>query len=98
MKIIKYMFSMAAFCGILLFSSCFQQRIIVGTGPEGKGEVTEWNHYVIYGLAPVGVADVKEMAGDAENYEIWNRHTFVNGLIQAITFGIYTPTMTTVYK
>jgi hypothetical protein len=85
-------------CFVIFFSSCYQQRIIVGSGPQGKSEVTEWNHYLIFGLAPVNVADVKVMAGDAENYEIWNRHSFVNGLIQAVTFGIYTPTMTTVYK
>lgn len=98
MKGLKFTLSMAVLCSLLFFSSCFQQRIIVGTGPQGNTEVTEWNHYFIYGLAPAEVADVKVMAGDAENYEIWNRHSFVNGLIQAITFGIYTPTTTTVYK
>lgn len=98
MKIIKYLFSVAALCGILLFSSCYQQRIIVGTGPQGNQEETKWNHYFIFGLAPGELANVKEMAGDAENYEIWNRHSFVNGLIQGLTFGIYTPTTTTVYK
>jgi hypothetical protein len=53
---------------------------------------------VIYGLAPVGVSDSKQMAGGAENYTVHTRQSFVNGLVSAITFGIYTPTTTTVTK
>jgi hypothetical protein len=35
------------------------------------------------------------MAGEAENYTVQTRLTFVNGLVSAITFGIYTPTTVT---
>jgi hypothetical protein len=38
------------------------------------------------------------MAGDATDYEVTTRQTFVNGLVAAITFGIYTPSTTTVKK
>jgi hypothetical protein len=34
----------------------------------------------------------------AENYEVTTRQTFVNGLVSGLTFGIYTPTTTTVKK
>ncbi|MBX2843946.1 MAG: Bor family protein, partial [Flammeovirgaceae bacterium] len=70
----------------------------VGTGAQGVNKTTKWNHYVIGGLAPVGVSDSREMAGGAENYEVRTRQTFVNGLVSAITFGLYTPTTTTVTK
>lgn len=79
-------------------SSCYTNTIIVGNGAQGNQEVSAWNHYVVFGLAPVGVSDAKELAGGATDYTIKIQHSFVNGLVSGLTFGIYTPTMTTVTK
>ena len=38
------------------------------------------------------------MAGGATDYEVSVSHTFIDGLINAITFGFYTPTTTKVKK
>ncbi len=81
-----------------LLTSCYTYTSVVGDGAQGNKEVTKWNHYVVYGLAPVGVSDSKKMADGAENYEVTTRQTFVNGLVSGLTFGIYTPTTTTVKK
>ena len=86
------------FASTMLLSSCYSYTSVVGSGAQGNQEVTKWNHYVIYGLAPVGVSDSKAMADGATNYEVHTRQSFVNGLISIITFGIYTPTTTTVTK
>jgi PBP1b-binding outer membrane lipoprotein LpoB len=86
------------FAASMLLTSCYSYTSVVGNGAQGNNETTNWNHYVIYGLAPVGVSDSKQMAGGAENYTVHTRQSFVNGLISAITFGIYTPTITTVTK
>lgn len=86
------------FATSLLLSSCYSYTSVVGSGAQGNQQVTKWNHYVIGGLAPVGVSDSKAMADGAENYTVHTRMSFVNGLIGVITFGIYTPTMTTVTK
>jgi hypothetical protein len=43
-------------------------------------------------------ADPVKMAGDTEDYEVTIQHTFIDGLINAITFGLYTPTTTKVVK
>ena len=80
----------------ILLTSCYSYTSVVGKGAQGNTEVTKWNHYLIGGLAPVGVSDSKEMADGAENYTIFTRHSFVNGLVNALTFGLYTPTTTTV--
>ncbi|MFZ9003960.1 MAG: Bor family protein [Robiginitalea sp.] len=88
----------ALFSAMLLLSSCYSYTSVVGSGAQGNSQVTKWNHYVIAGLAPVGVSDSKAMADGAENYEVHTRQSFVNGLISVLTFGIYTPTMTTVTK
>jgi hypothetical protein len=81
-----------------MLTSCYTYTSVVGKGPQSNQKVTKWNHYLIGGLAPVGVSDSKQMAGDATDYSVTTQQTFVNGLISAITFGIYTPTTTTVEK
>jgi len=86
------------FASSMLLTSCFSYTSVVGEGANGNNETTKWNNYVIYGLAPVGVSDSKQMADGAENYTVHTRQSFVNGLIAAVTFGIYTPTTTTVTK
>lgn len=82
----------------MTLSSCYTYTMQVGDGAQTGIEVKKMNHYVIYGLAPVSVSDPAEMAGDAEDYDVTIKHTFIDGLINAITFGIYTPTTTIVTK
>ena len=95
-KIFK-IFGAALLCSCVL-TSCYTYTSVVGEGPKGTQEVTKWNNYVIYGLIPVGVSDSKAMSGGANDYSVTTKQTFVNGLIGGITFGIYTPTTTTVKK
>ena len=70
----------------------------VGNGAQTGATVKGKNHYFIYGLAQGGQTDAEELAGGAEDYTVTIQHSFVDGLINAITFGIYTPTTTTVQK
>ncbi|PSR08458.1 MAG: hypothetical protein C7M88_09810 [Candidatus Arcticimaribacter sp.] len=93
MKTIALVFATA-----MLLTSCYSYTSVVGNGAQGNTKVTKWNHYVIYGLAPVGVSSSKQMADGAENYTVHTRQSFLNGLISAITYGLYTPTTTTVTK
>lgn len=87
-----------AFAASVMLSSCYTYTSVVGKGAQGNQKVTKWNHYVIGGLVPVGVSDSKEMAGGATDYTVTTKESFLNGLIASITFGIYTPTVTTVTK
>ncbi|GGA78050.1 hypothetical protein GCM10008015_18430 [Flavobacterium palustre] len=87
-----------AFSAAIMLTSCYSYTSVVGNGGTGNQKTTKWNHYVIGGLAPVGVSDSKAMAGDAKDYTVHTRQSFVNGLISSITFGLYTPTTTTVTK
>lgn len=79
-------------------SSCYTYTWTVGDGPQTGMETKKMNHYLIYGLAPISISDVNEMAGDATDYEVTIQHTFIDGLINAITFGIYSPTTTFVKR
>ncbi len=79
-------------------SSCYTYTWTVGDGPQTGLETKKMNHYLIYGLAPIAISDVNEMAGNATDYEVTIQHTFIDGLINAITFGIYSPTTTIVKR
>lgn len=95
----KILVNLTSIFGLMLFlSSCYTYTHTVGNGPQSGTEVKKMNHYLIYGLAPINVSNPTEMAGDAEDYEVTVQHTFVDGLIQVVTLGIYTPTTTTVKK
>jgi hypothetical protein len=82
----------------VMMTSCYTYTMSIGKGAQTGVEVRKMNHYLIYGLAPIGVSNPKEMAGGAENYDVTITHTFIDGLINAITGGIYTPTTTIVKK
>ena len=86
------------FASAMLLTSCYSYTSVVGAGAKGSTQSTKWNHYVLFGLAPVGVSDSKQMADGANDYTVHTRQSFVNGLISGLTFGIYSPTTTTVTK
>ncbi|MFC4874418.1 Bor family protein [Negadavirga shengliensis] len=79
-------------------TSCYTQTYTVGQGPQKGVEVKDKSHYLVYGLAPIKTANPVQMAGTSQDYEVTIQHTFVDGLINAITFGLYTPTTTKVVK
>ncbi len=79
-------------------SSCYTQSYMVGDGPQKGVETVEKSHYLIYGLAPIKTADPVKMAKGATDYSVTIQHSFVDGLLNAITFGIYSPTTTKVVK
>ncbi len=81
-----------------LMTSCYTLSYSVGEGAKTGVEVKEKNHYLIFGLAPVKTSDPTKMAGEAKNYTVTTKHSFVDGLLNAITGGIYTPTTTIVKK
>ena len=94
-KIIQLFFGLGM---IFMLQSCYTYTYMEGNGPQTGVEVTEKNNYFIYGLAQGKQSDIKEMAGGAADYKVTIQHTFIDGLLNALTFGIYTPTTTTVTK
>lgn len=93
------LFSFAMVCLISLsMTSCYTLTYAVGTGSQTGEVIQKKNHYLIYGLAPLKTSDPSKMAGDAKNYEVTIKHTFVDGLLNALTSGLYTPTTTIVIK
>ena len=81
-----------------MMSSCYAHKFAIGEGPKTGVVVTGKNHFFLFGLVPGKVSDPQKMAGDAEDFEVIESWKFVDGLLNIITFGIYTPTTTTVQK
>ncbi len=82
----------------ITLSSCYSLTYNVGNGPSGGEVITEKNHFLIVGLAAVKVSDPTKMAGGAKDYQVTIEHSFIDGLLSAITGGLYTPTTTIVRK
>lgn len=82
----------------VLFSSCYVNTFSVGKGAQTGVQVKKMNHYLVYGLAPIATSDPQKMANGAENYDVTIKHSFIDGLINALTGGLYTPTTTIVTK
>ena len=79
-------------------SSCYTHKFAIGDGPKTGVDVEAKNHFFLYGLVTGKVSDPEAMADGADNYEVTEVHTFVDGLVGALTLGIYTPTTTKVQK
>lgn len=94
----KTSYFLVAICLSMAMTSCYTYTYTVGSGPKTGLEVKGKNHYLIYGLAPIKTSDPIQLAGDARDYEVTIQHSFVDGLINVITFGIYNPTTTTIRK
>ena len=82
----------------LSMASCYTLTYTVGTGAQTGETITEKNHYLVSGLAPIKTSDPTKMAGDAKNYQVTIKHSFIDGLINVLTSGLYTPTTTIVKK
>jgi len=81
-----------------LLTSCFTHTYNVGRGAQSGVSVTERNHYLIGGLVPLATSDPAQMAEGAQDFNVRTRLSFVDGLLSGLTFGIWTPTTTTVTR
>lgn len=87
---------------VTCLSSCFNTRLFVGN-VKPKDPVVQvnkqWNSHFLYGLIPAKNSKMNPSmyVDTTANYVVRTHTTFVNGLVSAVTFGIYTPTQTTYY-
>ncbi len=73
----------------VFLTGCFAIKHNVGDGAQGNTTVTERQWFILWGLVPINEVNSKAMAGEATDYEITTKMTFVDGLIGVFT-GIVT--------
>lgn len=93
----KIFFVLVLFVSVAL-TSCYTVEYAVGSGAKTGQSVTGKNHFVVAGLVPLSTTSPTVLADDATDYTVKISHSFIDGLVAAITGGIYTPTTTTVTK
>ena len=87
----------AAALGLMIITTgCFEHTYTVGQGaPAGPVVYEEWNNSWLGGLIGEKNLDVTELCPSG-NAPIHDEQTFLNGLVGALTGGIYTPTTVTI--
>lgn len=86
----------------MMLASCYTTRTYVGD-VQPNDPVVKMNHvtnnFFLWGLAPGGHSEIadKDYVKDNKNYMVEKQQTFVNGLLSAITWGIYCPMTTNYY-
>lgn len=79
----------------LLFTGCYHATIETGRAPSPQQIDIPWANSFVYGLVPPATVDAEaECASGVARVE--TQHSFLNGLVQLLTWGIYTPMHITV--
>lgn len=87
---------------LLLMSSCYTSTINHGRVNENTPMVkvaSKKNPIMLWGLLPLSGANQKasDILKNNPNYRTKNSWTFIDGFLNFLTLGIYTPTTTTYY-
>lgn len=96
----KKTFFRTAFIAIIAvaMTSCYTFTATVGNGPQTGVKIVAHNHYLIAGLAPISTANTKALVGDTKDYSITVKHSFIDGFLNVLTSGLYTPTTVVITK
>lgn len=100
MKTIK-LFACLLMC-VLFMSSCYTSRVLNGDVKKTDPVVEvnkQRNSIMLWGLLPLNssVQEAGDHVGEKSNYVSETKWTFVDGLLNVITLGIYSPTTTVYY-
>ena len=89
------MLAMLGACAVVVIAAgCYEHTYYIGAGspPEGAIVYDHWRHHWIGGLiSPDHEMELAEVCPSG-NATIKNEVTFLNGLVSALTTGIYSPT------
>ncbi len=82
-------------------TSCYTSKVANGNISITEATVktnSQKNHFLLWGLVPLSKTQVaKDYVGDKKDYTTETTWTFVDGFLNCITLGIYTPTTTNYY-
>jgi hypothetical protein len=87
---------MAAMGLVAVAVGCYEHTYTVGAGaPAGPVVYDEWRNFWLGGLIGEHTQEVSEVCPSG-NATIHDEQSFLNGLVTALTFRIYTPTTVTI--
>ncbi len=90
---------LAALALALTLTGCLQHTVKIGTGaPEGALVYKNWHHHWLFGLIRPQHQEELDLADycPSGNATLHEETSFVNGLVDALTWFIYSPTTVTI--
>ena len=78
-----------------LCAGCYHVTVITGAPPAPQTVNKDWQNSFIYGIVPPSELSSKETCGQGVA-KVETERSFLNGLVGAITYSIYTPLHVTV--
>lgn len=76
--------------GALLLNGCYHVTVISGTSPSPTVVDKPWQNSFVYGLVPPPELNVREQCPNGVQ-KVETETSFVNGLVGALTWSLYTP-------
>jgi hypothetical protein len=79
----------------LLLAGCYHVTVVTSAAPPGTHVNKEWQNSFVYGLVPPQELNVKDQCPQGVT-KVETERSFLNGLVSALTWSIYTPMHTEV--
>ena len=79
----------------VLCAGCYHVTVITGAPAATTTIDKQWQNSFVYGLVPPPEVNARETCGQGVS-KVETERTFLNGLVGAITYNIYTPMRVTV--
>ena len=76
--------------GVMMLTGCYHVTVISGTSPSPTVVDKPWQNSFVYGLVPPPELNVKEQCPNGVQ-KVETETSFVNGLVSALTWSLYTP-------
>lgn len=92
MKLFKYISLVVV---ALLLTSCYHAQVVTDKAPSNNVIDKPWASSFIYGLVPPPVVETASQCPNGVA-KVETKISFLNGLVSAITFSLYTPMHITV--
>jgi len=82
--------SLVLVLGVLSLTGCYHITVVSGTSPAPTVVDKPWQNSFVYGLVPPPELNVKEQCPNGVQ-KVETEMSFVNGLVGALTWSLYTP-------
>lgn len=82
--------SFALLLGAAMLTGCYHITVVSGTAPSPTVVDKPWQNSFVYGLVPPPEINVREQCPNGVQ-KVETEASFVNGLVSALTWSLYTP-------
>ena len=92
----RFRLAAAALLCAALTSACYRVTVTTGAAPTATVVDQPWTNSFVFGLVPPAPINVAQQCAGGNVSKVVTQHSFVNGLVAAVTWNIYTPMHVTV--